>query len=214
MHYIDNLLWFCGCSFLVLLAMLAILWTKADPTVPGRERVIRASQRLLFLFGLCLGSLKLKTYGRALAFNAVLLPFETSRGTQGMMPDAGVLIAFSNAVVKAGSDDRHFTFCIAQGDIPCGILLNDQVDANEAGVIQKNIALFGVWPETLPAVAAGAIAAYAFVTFDLTTPGRVKAIPTAAGSGTFIVIGRARFAVVNAGDPVSIIHCVPHPITY
>ena len=85
------------------------------------------------------------------------------------------------------------------------------MDAGEPGAVRKQVAIFGLYPETLPGVAAGAIAANAEVVADLATPGYVKALPSAAG--TYVVFGRARFAVASAGDPVSIIHAVPRVVT-
>ena len=140
----------------------------------------------------------------------VLTPFESSRGTESL--DADVTVAFRNAVVTLGSDDRHFKLPGAATDIPRGILLNDQVDSGEPGAVRKQVAIFGLFPETLPGVASGTIAANAEVVADLATPGYVKALPTA--SGTYVVFGRARFAVINAGDPVSIIHTVPRVVTF
>ena len=167
--------------------------------------------RLSFLLAVAAATLGDCLHGRALAINddAVMTPFESSRGTESL--DADVTVSFRNAVVKTGSDDRHFTLPAAATDIPRGILLNDQVDTGEPGTIRKQVAIFGLFPETLPGVASGAIAANAEVIADLTTPGYVKALPTA--TGTYVVFGRARFAVINAGDPVSIIHTVPRIVT-
>ena len=147
---------------------------------------------------------------RAIACNAVLTPLETSRGTESL--DATAAIAFKNAVVtKTGAaDDRHFKAVTLVTDVPYGVLQNDEVAADEVDVIKKGVAIFGLYPESLPAVAAAAIAAGAEVVPDLATPGRVKTLPGAAG--TYFVIGRSRFAVAGAGDPVSIIHCVPRAV--
>ncbi len=138
-----------------------------------------------------------------------MTPFETSRGTESL--DADATVPFRNAVVKTGSDDRHFALPAAAADIPRGILLNDQVDPGEPGAIRKQVAIFGLYPDTLPGVASGAIAVNAEVVADLVTPGYVRALPSV--TGTYVVFGRARFAVVNAGDPVSIIHEVPRAVT-
>ena len=148
--------------------------------------------------------------GRALAVNAVT-PFETGHsGTESL--DADTTIGFFNALVKVGSDDHHFTPTTAVTDVGLGIVINDLVDTGEPGAVRKVVAILGVHPGTLPGVAAGAIAAGAFIVPDTVTPGRVK--QPAGGSGAAMVIGRARFAVVNAGDPVSIIHCVPFSVTF
>ena len=139
----------------------------------------------------------------------VTTPFETSHGTQSL--DADLTVSFRNAVVMLGSDDRHFKLPAAATDIPRGILLNDQVDTGEPGTVRKAVAIFGLYPDTLPGVASGAIAANSELVADLATPGYVKALPTA--TGTYVVFGRARFAVANAGDPVSIIHTLPRTVT-
>lgn len=145
----------------------------------------------------------------AIAVNAVLTPNETSRGTQTLAPDAA--ITFKNAVVKKGSDDRHFNVTSLQTDVPRGVLLNDEVGSDELGVINKSIAVFGVYPETIPCVASAAIAADAEVVIDPANPGKVMTKPATVGQ-TYIVIGRSRFTVANAGDPVSLIHCVPRVV--
>ncbi len=164
--------------------------------------------RLSFLLAVACAAANDRSQGRALAFNdddATFTPFESSRGTESL--DADVAVTFRNAVVKTGSDDRHFALPTAAGDIPRGVLLNDEVSADEVGAVRKQVAIFGVYRDTLPAVAAGAIAVNAEVVADLATPGRVKALP--AASGTYVVFGRSRFAVLASGDPVSIVHCVP-----
>jgi hypothetical protein len=173
-------------------------------------KVTSAVRRFAFLIGIaCVAAID-TVFGRKLAINAVLLPHETSRGTQSM--DGTAAITFKNAVVVRGADDRHFKLAAAATDIPLGILLNDELATDEVDVVPKNIALFGVYHETLPAVAAAAIAVGAEVVPDLATPGRVKTIPT-SGGGTAVVIGRSRFTVAGAGDPVSIVHCVPRTVT-
>ena len=168
--------------------------------------------RLSFLLAVAAVSLGDRLQGRALAINdAVLTPFESSRGTESLDADANAVVGFRNAVVVIGSDDRHFTLPAAAGDIPRGVLLNDQVDTGEPGNVRKAVAIFGLYPETLPGVAAGAIPVNAELVADLATPGRVRALPSAAG--TYVVLGRSRFAVAMAGDPVSIIHEVPRVVT-
>ena len=169
--------------------------------------------RLSFLLAVACASLNDRLQGRALATNdddAVFAPIEATGGSESLDADANALVSFANAVVVIGSDDRHFTLPAAATDIPRGILLNDTVDAGEPGAVRKNVAIFGVHRGTLPAVAAGAIAVNAELVADLGTPGRVKALPTAAG--TYVVFGRSRFAVASAGDPVSIIHGVPRVV--
>ena len=37
-----------------------------------------------------------------------------------------------------------------------------------------------------------------------------RGLPTAAG--TYVVFGRSRFNVAAAGDPVSVVHCVPRVV--
>ena len=168
--------------------------------------------RLSFLLAVVCASINDRLQGRALATNddAVFAPNEAAHGTESLDADANALVSFRNAVVVIGSDDRHFTLPAAATDIPRGVLLNDTVDVGEPGAIRKAVAIFGIHGGTLPAVAAGAIAVNAELVADLTTPGRVKPLPTA--SGTYVVFGRSRFAVTTAGDPVSIIHCVPRVV--
>lgn len=145
-----------------------------------------------------------------LAINVVLTPTETSRGTETLAATAA--ITFKNAVVtKTGAaDDRTFKAVTLVTDVPYGILQNDEVAADEVGAIIKSVSVFGLYPESLPAVAAAAIAAGDRLVPDLATPGRVKTIP--GTTGTYMVIGRARYAAAAAGDPVSIIHNVPREV--
>jgi hypothetical protein len=149
-----------------------------------------------------------------IAINATpLTPLETSRGTESMAADAA--IALLNAVVKKGSDDRHFAATAAQADIPYGVLLNDMVGSDEAGVIQKSIAVFGLYPESIPCVSDGssAIAVTDRIVASAASAGKVKKMPSTSGQ-TYIVIGRPRFAVAATdGDPVSLQHCVPYAVT-
>lgn len=138
------------------------------------------------------------------------LPIETSRGIESAFGDAA--ITFPHAVVKTGSDDRHFAAVANVADVPRGIVLHDTVSADDVTAqIKKNVALFGVYPETLPAIVSGAITAMAQVVADPANPGQVKQLPAAAG--TYYVIGRARFAVTTAGDTLSLIHQVPVAVT-
>lgn len=146
--------------------------------------------------------------GRGYAVNAVMTPHESDDGTESAYCDAA--IGFPNAVVKSGSDDRHVVLTSLVGDIPRGVILNDECPADEVGILKKVVALFGIYEGTLPAVAAAAIPVGAEVVVDLATPGRVKALP--AGAGTYQVIGRNRFTVAAPGDPVSLIHCVPRAV--
>jgi hypothetical protein len=155
-------------------------------------------------------------FSRPLAINATpLTPMETSHGTESLDADSGA-IAIKNAVVKKGSDDRHFAVAAAQADIPYGVLLNDQVDSGEEGVIKKSIAVFGLYPESLPCVSdgSGTIALTDRVVVSAAggaAAGKVKKLP--ATTGTFHVIGRPRFAVAATdGDPVSLIHCTPYVV--
>jgi hypothetical protein len=124
--------------------------------------------------------------------------------------DGTAAIATKNYVVVRGADDRHFKLVSAVGDLPLGILLNDEIATDEVDVVKKNIALFGLWPESLPAVAEAAIDVDAWLTPGVGTLGRVKALP--ATPGIYWVIGKSRFTVGAAGDPVSIAHCVPFQV--
>lgn len=159
----------------------------------------------LFLVGALFVALADSLRGRALATNVVFTPQQTSHGTASLLPD--VAIGFQNAVVVRGSDDRHFKLTVDASEIPLGILQLDSVDSTEVNLVPKGIALFGLYPESIPAVAAAAIPVDAELVVDTATPGRVKAYP--GTTGTWYVIGRNRFTVVNAGDPVSIAHKVP-----
>jgi hypothetical protein len=131
------------------------------------------------------------------------------------LPDAA--ITFQDAGVKAGSDDRHIAAINGAADVPLGILLHDQVSAGDVGAVGKQVAIFGLYPETLPFVASGAIAAGAQVVADAANPGQFKTLP--AGTGTYIIVGRNRFAIAGAQDATqpndrgSLIHCVPFAIT-
>ncbi len=169
--------------------------------------------RLSFLLAVACASLNDRLQGRALAINddAVFAPNEAAHGTESLDADPNATVSFRNAVVVIGSDDRHFTLPAAATDIPRGVVLNDTVDLGEPGAIRKNVAIFGVYGGTLPGVAAGVIAVNAELVADVATAGYVKALPTAPG--TYVVFGRARHAVAAAGDPVSIIHCVPRVVT-
>lgn len=154
-------------------------------------------------------------FARPIAINATpLTPTITSRGTESMAADATV--TFLNAVVKKGSDDRHFgAVTTTQTDVPYGVLLNDKVDIGEAGVIQKFVAIFGLYPESLDCVSdgTGTIAVNGEVVASATTAGQVRAKPTTSGQA-YLVIGRSRFAVAaTAGDPVSLVHCCPRAVT-
>jgi hypothetical protein len=165
-------------------------------------------KRLFFLIGCVFARTADQLCGRSLAINVLFTPQQTSHGTVSL--DATAAIAFKNAIVTTGADDRHFKVPTLVGDIPIGILVNEEVDSGEVDVVKKAIALFGLYPESLPAVAAAAIAVNANVVQDLATPGRVKTQPVT--TGTYIVVGRSRFTVAAAGDPVSIAHCVPYAI--
>lgn len=170
--------------------------------------------RFCFLIGIAFAVLLDGLRGRKLAINAVLTPNETSRGTESL--DADATIAFSNAGVKKGSDDRHFALIsTTQSDVGYGILLNNQVDTGEVGTVKKGIAIFGLWPESLPCVSDGTttIAAGDRITHSATVAGQFRKMPTTSGQ-TYVNYGRARFAVAaTAGDPISLVHHVPGTFT-
>lgn len=171
---------------------------------------MKTIHRICFLIALTCAAFFDRLRGRALAVNVLLTPHETHRGTQSMDADAGVVSTIFNAVVKVGSDDRHFALASAQADVPLGVLLNDEVDAGEPGVIRKVVALFGLYHESLAANALGAIPALTEVVVDPANPGYVMALPAAAG--TYYAFGRARYTVPAGGGPVSLIHCVARKI--
>jgi len=140
---------------------------------------------------------------------ALMTPTQTARGTESLYPDAA--IAFSHAVVHTGSDDHHFA--AANGTkSPRGIVIHDLVSAQDiASGIKKNLAIFGIYTDSLQCVASGPIAADAQVVADPGNPGKVMQLPT--DSGTYWVIGKSRFTVTTAGDPVSLAHNVPELVT-
>jgi len=189
------------------LAVAACAWL-AKNRVHRRREVGSRFRRALFRIGMLFAVLANRFRGRALATNVVFTPQQTSHGTVSL--DATAVIATKNYVVCRGADDRHFKVGTLVTDVPLGVLLNDEVTSGEVDVMPKSIALFGLYPESLPAVAAAAIAVDVELVIDLATPGRVKALPGA--SGTYLVIGRNRFTVAAAGDPVSIAHCVPRTV--
>lgn len=155
-----------------------------------------------------------KRHPRNLAINVSLTPLELSAlGIDSL--DADAAIAFINAVVKKGSDDRHLAATSAQADIPYGVLLNDMVGSDEAGVIKKNVAVFGLYAGSIPCVSDGSstIAVTDRIVVSAAAAGKVKKMPSTSGQ-TYIVIGRPRFAVAAAdGEPVSLVHCVPSVVT-
>jgi len=183
-------------------------WLMRDPIERFRLRMRRA----LFLLSLrCRAFLDLMGR-RALAANATpLTPTEVDAlGIDNLQPDAA--IAYKNALVKKGSDDRHFAATGAATDIPYGILLNDEVDAADVGSpLNKGIAVLGLYPGSIPCVSDGAAAILAgdLIVASVATAGNVKKLP--ATPGAYYVIGRSRFAVAaTASDPVSLEHCTPY----
>lgn len=163
-------------------------------------------KRILFLLSCAFASLGDALQGRRLAINAVLTPNECRDGVASLHGTEA--IATKNYVVVRGADDQHFKLGTAVGNVPLGILLNDEIATDEVDVIKKNVALFGSYQGTLPGVAEAAIAVDAELTPGVGTFGRVKTLPVATGS--YMVIGRSRTTVAAAGDPVSIVHCVPY----
>ena len=153
-----------------------------------------------------------KWRGRALAINVLTSEFQTSRGNGGYIPDAA--IAFQDSVVKLGSSDRNIAVASLQADVPIGILLHDLVSSGDVGAVQKQVAIFGLYPESLPFVASGAIAALQRVVVDPANPGQLMALPAVAG--TYVVVGVSRFAIAGAQDSTqpndrgSLIHQVPY----
>src|SRR4051794_40410791 len=139
---------------------------------------MKSIQRILFLIGAAFAAIGDSLRGRTLATNVVFTPQQTSHGTVSL--DATAVIATKNYVVCRGADDRHFKVGTLVTDVPLGVLLNDEVTSGEVDVMPKSIALFGLYPESLPAVAAAAIAVDAELVIDLATPGRVKALPVAS----------------------------------
>jgi hypothetical protein len=177
-------------------------------TAKARELIASKWRRGLFRIGIYCALVDTRLRGRLLATNVVFTPQQTSHGTVSL--DGTEAIATKNYVVVRGADDRHFKAVSVVTDVPLGILLNDEIAADEVDVVKKNIALFGLWPESLPGVAEAAIAVDAWLTPGVGTLGRVKALPTTPG--IYWVIGRSRFTVASAGDPVSIAHFVPFQV--
>lgn len=165
-------------------------------------------KRILFLLSAALVALSDRLFGRGLAYNAVMTPNECRDGVASLHGTAA--IATKNYVVVRGADDQHFKIGSAVTDVPLGILLNDEIATDEVDVIKKSIALFGVYQGTLPGVAEAAIDVDALLTPGVGTFGRVKALPTTPG--VYWVIGKSRTTVASAGDPVSIVHCVPYKV--
>jgi hypothetical protein len=192
--------WTGGIS-VVLLGALASTWlTKRE-----RNRLVRGLPSTGAMLRYRWRSLVDRLQGQGLAFNTVMTPTEVNDGIASL--DGTAAIATRNYLVVRGADDTHFKVTAAVTDVPLGILLQDTLDTDEIDVVKKAIALFGQYQGTLPGVAAAAIAVDAWLVPDLAVPGRVKTLPTTPG--TYWVIGRNRKTVANAGDPVSIEHCVP-----
>jgi hypothetical protein len=174
----------------------------------ARERISSKWRRALFRIGMLFARVEHLLSGRALATNVTFTPQQTSHGTASY--DATAAIAFKNAVVCRGADDRHFKLGTLVTDVPLGILFNDEVDSGDADVVKKVVGIFGLYPESLPFVHAAACAVDALMVIDLATPGRMKALPVAAG--TYLVCGRNRYTAAAAGDPGSLAHCVPYTV--
>lgn len=204
---LDMEVW-AGVICALALAFAACAWASKN-RLRYRREVQSRFRRALFRIGMFFALIAHRLRGRALATNTfVATPQTTSHGTVSL--DGTAAIATKNYVVCRGADDRHFKVGTLITDVPLGVLLNDEIETAEVDVTKKSIALFGLYPEALPAVAAAAIAVDAFLVIDLATPGRVKTLPAAAA--TYLVIGRSRFTVAAAGDPVSIAHCVPYTV--
>ena len=86
--------------------------------------------------------------------------------------------------------------------------------------MSKHVAIFGLYPESLPFVASGAIAADAEVVPDPSNPGQFMQLPdgnlgSTKVAGTYYPVGRNRFAIAAAQDPTqpndrgSLIHKTP-----
>jgi hypothetical protein len=192
----------------VALAFVACAYCAKNRGGRYRREVASRFRRALFRIGIFFAHFANRSRGRSLATNVLFTPQQTSHGTVSL--DGTAAIATKNYVVCRGADDRHFKVGTLVTDVPLGVLLNDEIATDEVDVVKKNIALFGLWPESLPAVAAAAILVDARLVIDLATPGRVKTLPTVPG--IYIVIGRSRFAAAGAGDPVSIAHCTPYSV--
>jgi hypothetical protein len=141
---------------------------------------------------------------RGLAVNSIATEFQSRNGSGSYIPDAA--IANPDYGVKIGSSDRNIAVIANAADIPVGILLHDFVSSGDVGVVQKKVALFGLYPETLPFVASGAIAAEAEVAPDPANPGQFMQLPdgsngTAKVPGSYYVVGRNRFNIAAAQDP-------------
>lgn len=155
-------------------------------------------------------------FGRQVAINVSLTPLEVDHlGIDSLDADSGA-IAFKNAAVKFGSDDRHFVInSTTQTDVAYGVVLNDQVDSGEEGVIKKNVAVFGLYRGSMPCVSDGTttIAAGDRITSSATVAGQFRKMPTTSGQ-TYVDYGRARRAVAaTAGEPISLVHKVPATVT-
>lgn len=161
-------------------------------------------RRFVFACALALAAFRDVLRGRALATNVLTTEFQTHRGTGSYLPDAA--ISFADAVVKIGSTDRNLAIASAQADKPIGTLLHDFVSSGDVAVVSKQVALFGVYPETLPFVASGAIPAMARVCVDPANAGQLMQLPDGLDgstkvTGTYFTVGRSRFAIAAAQDP-------------
>ena len=163
-------------------------------------------KRLLFLLSVAFAALSDGLRGRALATNAIMTPNQCRDGVATLHGTAA--IATKNYVVVRGADDQHFKIGTSVNDVPLGILINDEIATAEVDFVKKGVALFGSYQGTLEGVAEAAIAVDAELTPGVGTFGRVKTLP--ATTGSYMVIGRSRTTVASAGDPVSIVHCVPY----
>ena len=158
------------------------------------------------LVGIHLAYLSLFT-GRGLATNTLQTPLQLSNGTDSLFPDAAITI--ENAVVGIGSDDRHFAAIASAATVPLGVVLHDVVSEGDVNSVKKEIAIFGLYPHSLPVNSSGAIAANGTVVCDPANPGQVMALPGASGS--YIALGRSRYTVAGA-DVVTLIHTAPYKI--
>lgn len=124
-------------------------------------------------------------------------------------------------VVSEAVTDRHaaVTFIDAThvdmfddvADIPLGVILNDTVPTDEIDVIPKNVALFGQYPGTLPFTASAAVALNARLICDPANPGRMKTLPSSAG--TYYVVGRCVKAAGAAAAVGEMTHHAPVAVT-
>ena len=146
--------------------------------------------RLSFLLAVACASLNDRLQGRALAINDddAASPRSNPRAAPKASTPTPRVVRSATPSWSSAATTGTSRCPPPPTDIPRGILLNDTWTPASRARCARQVAIFGLYPDTLPGVAAGAIAVNAELVADLATPGSVKALPTA--SGTYVVFGR------------------------